>query len=105
MIVCDEMKKLRQMLDERKIPWEDASDAFEENKEFPMWICRTHFKYKGLNISVINGFGTYGGWHGANPVFTEKENLGLLEIMINGIQLGGWLKAEDISKAIEGSEK
>ena len=52
MIVCDEMKKLRQMLDEKGIEWHDASDVMSESKEWPMWICRTHFEYNGLKFSV-----------------------------------------------------
>lgn len=98
MIVCEEMKKLRQTLDKKNIPWHDASEIMSEDKELPMWICRTHFEYKGLKISVVNGFGTYGGWYGANPGTTENENMGLLEIMIDDIEPVGWLKAEDIIK-------
>ena len=98
MIVCDEMKKLRQMLDEKNITWHDASDVMSESKEWPMWICRTHIEYNGHKISVVNGFGTYGGWYGANPGTTENENMGLLEIMIDDIEPVGWLKAEDIIK-------
>lgn len=59
MTVCDEMKKLRQMLDEKNIPWHDASEVMSEDKECPMWICRTHIEYNGHKISVVNGFGTY----------------------------------------------
>lgn len=100
MIVCEEMKKLRQMLDEKNIPWHDNSEVMSEDKEWPMWICRTHFEYKGLKIFVINGFGTYGGWFGANPGMTEEENMGLLELLIDGSDPTGWLKAEDIIKAM-----
>jgi len=82
MKICEEMQKLRQMLDEKNIPWHDKSEVMSEDKEWPMWICRTHFEYKGMKISVVNGFGTYGGWFGANPGTTEEENMGLLEIMI-----------------------
>lgn len=98
MIVCEEMKKLRQMLDEKNIPWHDASEIMSEDKDWPMWICRTHIEYNGHKISVVNGFGTYGGWFGANPGTTEKENMGLLEVMIDDIEPVGWLKAEDIIK-------
>jgi hypothetical protein len=100
MIVCEEMKKLRQMLDEKGIEWHDASDVMSEDKDWPMWICRTHFEYKGVKISVVNGFGTYGGWYGANPGTTEKENMGLLEIMIVGKVIRGWLKAEDVMEIL-----
>lgn len=101
MIVCEEMKKLRQMLDEKNIPWHDASDVMSESKEWPMWICRTHFEYKGIKFSVINGFGTYGGWFGANPGISEEENMGLLELMMDDDnEVFGWLEAEGIMKAI-----
>lgn len=98
MIVCEEMQKLRKMLDEKGIEWHDASEVMSEDKDWPMWICRTHIEYNGHKISVINGFGTYGGWYGANPGTTENENMGLLEIMIDDIEPVGWLKAEDIIK-------
>lgn len=104
MIVCDEMKKLRQMLDEKNIPWHDASDVMSGSKEWPMWICRTHFEYNGLKFSVVNGFGTYGGWYGANPGMTEDKNMGLLEIVIEDNEPVGWLKAEDIMKILGGKE-
>ena len=100
MKICEEMQKLRQMLDEKNIPWHDASEVMSEDKEWPMWICRTHFEYKGLKISVANGFGTYGGWFGANPGTTEEENMGLLEIMIEDNEPVGWLKAEDIMEIL-----
>lgn len=99
MTICEEMKKLRQMLDEKNIPWHDASEVMSEDKDWPMWVCRTHFEYDGLKFSVINGFGTYGGWYGANPGMTEKENMGLLELVIEGSDPVGWLKAENIMKS------
>lgn len=104
-IVCEEMKKLRQMLDEKNIQWEDDSEVLSVRTEFPIWTCRTIFEYKNLKISVINGFCTYGGWHGLNSGTTEKENMGLLEIMIGDKTPIGWLKAEDIIKVIEEVEK
>lgn len=100
MTVCDEMKKLRQMLDEKNISWHDASDIMSKSKEWPVWICRTHFEYNGLKFSVVNGFGTYGGWAGANPGMEEDKNMGLLEIMIEDNEPVGWLKAEDIMKIL-----
>ena len=100
MIVCEEMQKLRKMLEKKGIEWHDNSEVMSENKEWPMWICRTYFEYKGVQFSVINGFGTYGGWFGANPGTTEKENMGLLEIMIEDNEPVGWLKAEDIMEIL-----
>lgn len=96
MIVCEEMQELRKMLDEKGIEWHDNSEVMSESKEQPIWICGTHFEFKGLKFSVINGFGTYGGWYGANPRMTEDKNMGLLEIMIEDNEPVGWLKAEDI---------
>ena len=71
-----------------------------ESKEWPIWICRTHFEYKGIKFSVINGFGTYGGWYGANPGMTEDKNMGLLELMIEDNEPVGWLKAENIMEIL-----
>lgn len=84
----------------KNIPWHDASETMSEDKEWPMWICRTHIEYNGHKISVVNGFGTYGGWYGANPGTTENENMGLLEIMIEDNEPVGWLKAEDIMEIL-----
>ena len=36
MIVCEEMKKLRKMLDEKNISWHDASEIMSESKDWPM---------------------------------------------------------------------
>ena len=97
--ICDEMKKLRKLLDDRKIEWVDATEEMSE------WvkIARTHFEYKGYEVSVINGFGTYGGWSGANiGANEENDNLGLLEVYIPGVgDPDGWLKAEEVMRYIE----
>lgn len=100
MTVCEEMKKLRKMLDEKEIEWKDNSEVMSESKEWPMWICRMHFEYKDIKFSVINGFGTYGGWYGANPGISEEENMGLLELMIEDNEPVGWLKAENIMEIL-----
>lgn len=98
MIVCEEMQKLRTWLDENKIPWEDVSEdicRFKLNKtEHEMWICRTHFNIKGHKVSVINGYGTYGGYG-----IISEENEGLLETMglWNGEEsVKGYLTAEEV---------
>lgn len=44
MTVCEEMQKLRKMLDEKGIEWRDNSEVMSESKEWPMWICRTYFE-------------------------------------------------------------
>lgn len=96
--MVEEMLKLRKFLDEKKIPWEDASEEMSDIVK----IDRTHFDYKGYAISVINGFGTYGGYSGANfPADDEKDNLGLLEVMVGGNEPKGWLTAKEAWKFIE----
>lgn len=103
MKICDEMQQLRKMLDERNIPWEDDSEDMTHD-DFIMWIARTHFEFNDIEYSVINGFGTYGGWHGLNPGIEENENTGLLELMGGDIQCG-WLTANDVIMIITGEEK
>ncbi len=100
MTVCEEMKKLRKMLDEKEIEWKDNSEVISKSEEWPIWYCRTHFEFKGLKFSVMNGFGTYGGWFGANPGMTEDKNMGLLELMIEDNEPVGWLKAENIMEIL-----
>lgn len=98
MTVCEEMQKLRDYLDSKKIEWSDVSD-----ERVGTWICRTHFDYKGYKWSVINGLGTYGGFY-----IDEKQNPGLLELMVdcvNGGEPVGYLKADDVIKYMEGVEE
>lgn len=109
MELCAEMKKLRKQLTERNIEWKDVSIICPESlietmiNEFgqPRQYCdttifRTHFSYKGKHYSVINGFGTYGGFE---PI--ENKNYGLLECMYADNVPIGWLTADDIIKIIE----
>lgn len=101
MKICEEMQKLRNYLDEKKIEWRDDTEEYSETVK----IARTHFEYNDKFVSVINGFGTYGGWYGSNyPAMTEEQNLGLLEVMIDGEEPVGWLKAEDAIKLVEETE-
>lgn len=96
MIVCDEMQQLRKMLDKKKILWIDNSESEREDEEFPIWICRTRFEYNGKNWSAVNGFGTYGGWGGANlNAESESPNLGLLELYDWQHEPVGWLTAKE----------
>jgi len=87
--VCEEMEKLRKFLDIKNIAWEDCSDPHIE-------IERTRFKIKDKTVSVIHGFGTYGGW---NRLQADK---GLLEVMTwedNAEDFSdpeGYLTAEDV---------
>lgn len=89
----EEMTKLRNALDARKIYWIDKSDTYE--REFPfldMCIYRTWFLYNGNHYSVISGLGTYGGqW-------------GLLELMINDNEPKGSLTAEGVLTIMDGGE-
>ena len=99
--ICEEMKKLRNLLDEKNIPWQDHSEDTTRNKDWPMWYCRTWFEYKGIKWSAVNGFATYGGWFGANPGASEEENLGLLELYNGHDDPKGWLTAEEVMRFIE----
>ena len=87
------MKLFRKVLDEKNIEWHDASDEDGE-----IWICRTHFEHEGNIVSVVNGFGTYGGFAGANA--DDYINEGLLEVMIGGNDPVGWLTFRDAVQMI-----
>lgn len=47
---------------------------------------------------VINGFGTYGGWHGFNAGVNESNNMGLLELADGLEVVRGWLTAKQVIK-------
>ena len=100
MTVVEEMKELRNQLDTKGIKWEDNSTDSTSPTSFPnYWICRTRFEYKGENVSVINGFGTYGGF---DPFGLENE--GLLEVMtelINDNEPVGYLTADEVMEILE----
>lgn len=97
MEVCKEMQKLRDWLDENNIEWEDASEEFDEDKEYSFWMCRTWFKINRKRISVINGFGSYGGVD-----VLGGENEGLLEVMgLIGNDVVGHMTAEEVIAAIK----
>lgn len=101
MEVCKQMQQLRKLLNKKNIPWEDHSEDITKDKYWPMWICRTHFEYNGIKWSAVNGFATYGGWYGAIPGISEKQNMGLLELWNQKDDPKGWLTAEDVMKEIE----
>lgn len=65
-VIVDEMKKFRELLDQNGIEWIDDSEAL--NTKY--YICRTHPK----RWSVVNGFGTYGGY-----VIDEKKTKDVLK--------------------------
>ena len=95
-IICEEMKKFRELLDQNGIEWIDHSEALDTER----YICRTRPK-NHERWSVINGFGTYGGY-----IFDEK-NEGLLEVMVDD-KVIGQLNAEKaymLVETIEWSER
>ena len=87
--VCEEMQKLRDGLDERKIPWKDLTD--QDN----LWICRTHFLIKGDRWSVIHGYGSFGGFN------SFEEDKQLLECMCGENEPIGWLTADEVLKMVD----
>jgi len=95
MEVCEEMQKLRDWLDENNIDWEDMSEDFSKGSIDDFWICRTWFEIKDRKISVINGYGTYGGIR-----FLDGKNEGLLEIMGLDDDVIGHMTADDVIAAI-----
>ncbi len=66
--VCDEMRKLRRILDKKGIEWKDTSTTGE------MWVCQTRVDVGKKHYSIINGVGSYGGYS-----TVTKKNYGLLE--------------------------
>lgn len=72
MVIVDEMKKFRELLDQNGIEWIDDSE--EERDD--VWICRTCSKNHD-RWSVINGIGTYGGYS------IGEKNEGTLEVMLD----------------------
>ena len=111
MEICEEMKKLRDALTERGIAWEDKSSLVSETyisevmemgiprKYADVSIFRTHFEINGNKWSVINGYGTYGGY----DAFTGK-NYGMLECMASCVNNGepvGNLTAAAVMQMVE----
>ncbi len=94
MVVCEEMKKLRNWLDQNNIPWVDFSEDYGMVGKMSMFICRTHFNADNHMVSVVNGFGTYGGFSDL-----EMSNKGLLEVMSDLLNDGepvGYLTADEL---------
>ena len=106
--MCNEMEKLRKQLDKRNIPWEDKSTICPEEhialqirfgvepNYADTTVYRTHFSYKNTSFSVVNGYGTYGGY---DP--DEGKNKGLLEVAAGTEgEIKGWLTAEQVMDLI-----
>lgn len=89
--VVKEMQEFRNMLDERGIPWEDRSS----NDACP--ICRTYVEFGNNAYSVINGFGTYGGYDNRH-----QQNAGYLEWWDFQHEPIGWLSAQEAYKKVTG---
>ena len=106
MTVCKEMQKLRTELDKMGVEWIDRSEEWQA-ADFIDWsifknygICRTHFDYNGKHYSVINGYGSLGGYDEF-----DKENKNLLEIMFPNEDVKGYLTAKDVLKIIKEDTK
>lgn len=93
--MCPEMLKLRNILDEMNIDWEDDSDPLTSTT-IEYRIYRTRFYKNCDRYSVIYGFGTYGGWNCLSECLSEKEDPKLLELMINDEEPTGYHTANDI---------
>lgn len=115
MKMCDEMIKLRKKLDEIGVAWQDDSYSTPENvveelvrlgherRYCDVTIYRTHFIINDVRYSVINGYGTYGGY---DPFLCKND--GLLEMMtetLNGGDPVGYMTADDVIKTIFGRKK
>lgn len=87
----------------KKIKWIDQSDDVD-SVSIDMFICRTWLWVGDRKISVVNGYGTYGGIH---PMYGDyPNNHGLLEIMVDGMDdVIGNLTSDDVIKIIELIEK
>lgn len=97
--MSNEMIKLREWLNKKQISWEDVSDVVDlELMGIPFETYRTHFKYKGHEVSVIHGFGTYGGWS-----FIDQQDKGLLEMMIDREEPIGYDRRESTRNMRRGS--
>lgn len=106
--MCEEMKKLRQLLDERGIEWTDASSITPDaviqkcikcgisKYTADCTIYRTHFDAGGHLFSVIYGYGTYGGYDSFDGSDPE-----LLECMINNEDPTGYMTAEDVLDVVD----
>lgn len=101
--MTEEMAKFRKLLNDNMVPWHDASKI--NQFEAPYAPCntdiyRTHFEWRGYKWSVINGFGSYGGWNSI-----DQKNKGLLELMseaVNGGEPVGYLTADEAIKLVLG---
>lgn len=104
-VLCNEMIKLRNMLDERDIAWNDQSTIVPEERlnqlmqdGFPLEYCdtsvyRTHFVTLGIQFSVINGYSTYGGY---SPSHDKNDGLLELAVLDGEDRVYGYMTAQDV---------
>lgn len=98
----NEMQKLRTMLTEMGIKWQDESTIYPENRIREIMnmfnvsreiadisIYRTHFDAIGCHYSVIYGYGSYGYYDGK------------LECMVGDEEPEGSMTAEDVLERME----
>jgi hypothetical protein len=110
--MCEEMKKLREMLTKRGIEWKDASsivpdEVIQHRIEFGMnkyhadsTMYRTHFETGGNEYSVIYGYGSYGGYDPFNGY--DPKLLECMTSVLNGGEPVGYMTAEDVMNVIDG---
>ena len=104
--MCEEMIKFRELLDANGIEWWDSSTKYHNEEEEDYLgifkIDRTHFHHRDYDWSVINGYGTFGGYG------YFKSNAGFLELMSNAVNEGnpvGWLTAEEAFALVKGDNE
>lgn len=91
---CKEMAQLRNYLDYLGIDWEDNSST----GSLDVVVERTRFEIRGSLVSIIHGYGTYGGY----DVYSQRDE-GLLEIMTelyNNGEPEGSLSAEEVGTIV-----
>lgn len=90
MFNCVELENLKKILDDKKIEWFDMSE-YNSIDDVDLSIERIHIFQKNIHFSIVNGFGTYGGYR-----TFDNKNLGLLELYGTGIDDPiGFLTAEE----------
>lgn len=98
---CPELLKLRQMLDQTEIPYEDGSDYFIHH------ICPGYMTIDRVQlyepksmvrlVSVIHGCGTAGGFRKPD----KSDDSGLLEVVVRNREPIGFQTAEQAYEMIK----
>ena len=92
-IKCEEMAKLVEMLKSYGIGCNTNLECFENYYKFITTFYWQFEKNKQTPVSVINGYGTYGGYSSVRPT-----NAGLLEMRIGESEPIGSLTANEVIK-------